>query len=164
MRGNDERVFDISFECTAANNGRMRNDITVRMRQPELAVYSLATDEGSFHGGDSSAPPPLALFSAGLAGCLMTQIRAFSKRLRVTVKSINVTGNFEWRCRQMGREPYVSEPVGFWLDIELETDAPLDEQVRLIEAAKKGCFVEQTLAMSNDIKHRLKTANGWRAV
>ena len=36
--------------------------------------FELATDEGPFHGGDGTAPPPLALFTAALTGCLMTPL------------------------------------------------------------------------------------------
>jgi len=33
--------------------------------------------------------------------------------------------------------------------------------LELVEAAKKGCFLEQTLGRENTIRHRIKTDGGW---
>lgn len=50
-----------------------------------------------------NAPPPLALFVAGLTGCIMTQIRAFAKRMDVPIDS---PAPFEkergWSIRHIG--------------------------------------------------------------
>ena len=164
MSESDEHSFAVTFTCDAVNEAKMRTDMVVRMIEPETAEFALATDEGGLHGGAGTAPTPLMLFAGGLTACLMTQLRAFSRRLDVEVGRIALSTRLEWRARQQGRAPYVSEPVGFAIDIEIESDAPVAEQKRLIEAAKKGCFVEQTLMRPNTIAHRLKTAEGWRDV
>jgi hypothetical protein len=36
--------------------------------------------------------------------------------------------------------------------------------VRLVEAAKKGCFIEASLAEGVIVGHRLKAGDGWRDV
>ena len=46
----------------------MRNELTVDMISPLKETFELATDEGRFHGGDATAPPPLALFIASITG------------------------------------------------------------------------------------------------
>lgn len=153
--------FDVVFDCQARSTGKMRNDISVRMVEPFVESFEMATDEGPFHGGESSAPPPLAYFTAGLAGCIMTQIRAFAKRLRIPLDGVTVAARLHWRGEQVGRDPYVTGPVAFTLDIDLQTSAPVDDQLRLIAAAKKGCFIEQTLARPNSVGHRLKVGDGW---
>lgn len=33
----------------------------------------------------------------------------------------------------------------------------------VVQAARKGCFIEQTLGQANRITHRLKTPGGWVA-
>lgn len=157
----ETKSFDVTFECLATNAGRMRTDMTATMTAPDQQSFSLATDEGKFHGGDGSAPPPLALFAGGLASCLVTQLRAFSKRLRIPAGEITVTARLHWRGHQTGRDPYTTEPVGFELDIDLNSDAPVEDQLALIEAAKKGCFIEQTLARENHIAHRLRAGSDW---
>lgn len=157
----DIKHFEVVFDCEARSTGKMRNDIAVRMVEPFVETFEMATDEGPFHGGESSAPPPLAYFTAGLAGCIMTQIRAFAKRLRIPLDGVKVAARLHWRGEQVGRDPYVTAPVGFSLDIDLDTTASVDDQLRLIAAAKKGCFIEQTLAQSNTVDHRLKVGDGW---
>ena len=75
----------VTFTCHGQATGKMRNDLDVAMISPMVERFTLATDEGPFHGGDATAPPPLALFVGGLTGCIMTQLRAFAKRMDVEV-------------------------------------------------------------------------------
>lgn len=157
----DEKRHDVVFEGRGRSTGKMRNDIAVDFVTMGES-FELATDEGPFHGGDGTAPPPLALFTAALTGCLMTQIRAFSKRMGIPIRGVEVNARMHWRCMQQGSDPYVSEPVDFTLDVTLDTDASDRDQERLIEAARKGCFIEATLAKGVDVEHRLKVGDGWR--
>jgi uncharacterized OsmC-like protein len=156
-----ERVFDVVFTCDATNDGGMRTDMTARMVKPDVMEFSLASDEGAFHGGGGTAPTPLMLFAGGLSSCLMTQLRAFSKRLRIDAGRIELKTRLHWEGRQTGRDPYVTRPVSFEIDIEMDGSASEEERCRLIAAAKLGCFVEQTLVQANTIRHRLKTEEGW---
>ena len=68
-----EKTYDIEvkFTCNGQAVGKMRNELKVDMVSPIKESFHLATDEGSFHGGDATAPPPLALFIASLTGCIM---------------------------------------------------------------------------------------------
>lgn len=164
----DESVIDkdrlqVQFDCHGTATGKMRNDLAVTMQQPFKESFEMATDEGPFHGGDATAPPPLALFVGGLTGCIMTQIRAFAKRLGVTLNDLNVDVRVIWNWQKTGKT-YVTEPESFEIDIDI--DSPSDEAaiVELIEAAKKGCFIEQTLAQPNVVRHRYKAGNDWREV
>ena len=152
--------LDVVFTCTGQATGKMRNDLSVKMIEPMLEEFTLATDEGPFHGGDASAPPPLALFIGGLTGCIMTQIRAFAKRMDVVVTDLHVDCRIVWQWTPKDRI-YETGPKSFDLEITLDSPNPLEEQVALIQAARKGCFVEQTLGQSNTITHRLKTNDGF---
>ena len=51
----------VQFNCTGRAVGKMRNELAVEMVQPMHESFELATDEGPFHGGDATAPPPLAM-------------------------------------------------------------------------------------------------------
>lgn len=152
--------FDVIFEGVGRSSGKMRNDISVEWPMMNES-FELATDEGPFHGGDGTAPPPLALFTAALTGCLMTQIRAFSKRLKIDIRGVEVRSRLHWEGEQEGNEPYVTNPVGFSLDVTLDTDADAEDQRRLLNAAKKGCFLEQTLAKGLIVDHRLNVDGSW---
>ncbi|MEM9010008.1 MAG: OsmC family protein [Pseudomonadota bacterium] len=153
----------VQFDCRGKAVGKMRNELAVAMVQPWTETFELATDEGSFHGGDASAPPPLALFVGGLTGCIMTQIRAFGKRLGVTIADLEVDVRVQWDWQATGRT-YETAPRSFEIDVMLTSPDPMERQVELIEAAKKGCFIEQTLGRQNTIKHRLRDGDVWREV
>ena len=155
-----ETQFDVIFRGEGTASGRMRNDISVEFSTMKES-FELATDEGAFHGGEGSAPPPLALFTAALVGCVMTQIRAFSKRLKIPIGQVKVNATLHWEGRQRGREPYVTAPVGFALEIDLDSPAAAEDQLRLLAAAKAGCFIEQTLKQGIEVGHRLKISDAW---
>lgn len=151
----------VQFNCNGHATGKMRNDLNVMMKLPfEEGPFEMATDEGSFHGGDATAPPPLALFVAGLTGCIMTQIRAFAKRLKVTLTNLDVETRVVWDWEAKGKV-YETGPRSFEIDIFIESDDPIERQQELVAAAQKGCFIEQTLGQGNKIRHRLKTESGW---
>ncbi|MFZ3581790.1 OsmC-related (seleno)protein [Loktanella sp. DJP18] len=154
------KTFDVIFEGTGTASGKMRNDIHVTWPMMKES-FDLATDEGPFHGGDGTAPPPLALFTAALTGCLMTQIRAFAKRLKIDIGTVEVKARLHWTGEQVGNDPYVTAPVGFHLDIDLDSSASTADQLRLIAFAKKGCFIETTLMQGLSVGHRVKIDTDW---
>lgn len=152
---------EVRFDCAGQATGKMRNELAVTMVKPFEERFELASDEGAFHGGDASAPPPLALFVAGLTGCLMTQIRAFGKRLGVQVDDLRMDTRAIWTWEKDGRT-YRTAPDRFEIDIHLDAPVSDDDKAALIHAATKGCFLEQTLRQPNTIRHRLATADGFR--
>ena len=152
--------LDVVFTCSGQATGKMRNDLDVKMVSPIAESFTLATDEGAFHGGDASAPPPLALFIGGLTGCIMTQLRAFAKRMNVQIDDLSVDCKIVWRWTPKDRI-YETAPKSFDIDIHLDSPNPLEDQIALIAAAKKGCFVEQTLGQVNTVRHKLRTPDGF---
>jgi len=153
----------VTFTCEGRAVGKMRNELDVTMTEPMVERFSMATDEGPFHGGDATAPPPLALFIAGLTGCIMTQIRAFAKRMDVVVDDLTVNAEVCWQWTPKGRI-YETAPKSFHIDVLLDSPAPLEDQMALVQAARKGCFVEQTLGVANTITHRIKSGDGYVTV
>lgn len=153
----------VQFDCTGIAVGKMRNELDVRMVKPFEEHFELASDEGAFHGGDASAPPPLALFVGGLTGCIMTQLRAFAKRLGISLNDLKVDVRVQWDWEAMDRV-YETAPKSFEIDIYLDSDDPIDDQLRLVDAAKKGCFIEQTLGTANKVNHRLRRDDDWLLV
>ena len=63
---------EVQFDGHGTATGRMRNELAVAMVRPIREEFPLASDEGPFRGDDATAPPPLALFVAGLTGCIMS--------------------------------------------------------------------------------------------
>jgi uncharacterized OsmC-like protein len=152
--------FDVIFEAEGRNDAKFRNNVTVHKRLSHPVSVELPTDEGPGHGGDVTAPYPLAYFACGLTACVMTQLRAFSRRLNIPLTEFSVSARCHWQAEQRGRGPYESAPVGFLLDVDLGSDASEADKRRLIEAAAKGCFIEQSLKPGL-VKHRLKVGNDW---
>lgn len=155
--------FEVIFDAEGRNTAKFRNEIMVHMRGPHPVSVELPTDEGPYHGGDGTAPYPLAYFAAGLAACVMTQLRAFSRRLGIPVTEITVNTRCHWEAAQTGTAPYESAPVAFTMDIDLGGDASDADKRRLIAAAEKGCFVEQSLKPGL-VRHRLKVGGDWVAL
>ena len=137
-----------SARCaTRSGRGSHTSPPTASSSPPTRATSTAATRPPRRRSPCS--PPPLA-------GCFMTQLRAFSKRLDVPLHDLHVTGRARWIAHLDGpRKPYTTEPLGFELDVAVDSDADDDALVRLAEAAKKGCFIEQTLSRGNEIRHRL---------
>ena len=149
--------FNVTYELHGRSVGKMRNEVTGRQVEPSIEPeFNMASDEAGFHGGDGSAPLPLAYFCTGLITCLMTQIRAFSKRLEIKLEGVDVQATIKWKATSEGRNPYEASPVNFLLDVDMDSDASLEDQTRLLEAAKKGCFIEATLANPIPVNHRIK--------
>ena len=156
--------FEIVMNSKASSSGKMRCDVSVDLEGIPEGSYELATDEGSYLGGDGTAPPPLALFAAALSGCLMTQIRSFGRNLKIPVDAVRMNTVCRWQGTLSEDRTYSGLPVGFHLDIEVDSSAPLEDITRLINTAKQGCFIEQTLAVPNTITHRLKVDDGWISI
>lgn len=153
--------FRSVFDCEARAVGKFRSEMTVTLHQPEHLEWELASDEYGFQGGDGSAPVPMAYFMAGLTSCLMTQLRAFAKKLRIDIRDPKVSCHAEWEATARGRDPYVAMPQSVHMDIDFESDASVADRLRLIEAAKGGCFIEAIVREPNIITHRLNTEQGW---
>lgn len=152
--------FKVIFEAEGRNTAKFRNDITVYLRGQHPVSVELPTDEGPYHGGDGTAPYPLAYFASALTACVMTQLRAFSRQLEIPLTTIAVNTRLHWEARQRGAAPYESAPIGFALDLDLGGGASVDDKKRLIAAAAKGCFVEQSLK-PGIVEHRLKVGDAW---
>ena len=153
--------FEVIFDVEARNTARFRNDIIVHLRSQHPATVELPT--GPKHGGDGTAPYPLAYFASGLTACVMTQLRAFSRGLDIPLTTIAINTRLHWQAQQRGNAPYESAPVAFTMDIDLGGGASTTDKQRLIDAAAKGCFVEQSLK-PGVVKHRLKVGDDWVAV
>ena len=156
-----ETRFEVAFEATGKSVGKMRNEVTISWVDGTEGPWEMATDEGGFHGGENTAPPPLVYFATAFTGCIMTQLRAFSRRMQIPIDGVTVTARFAWEGTQTGRAPYVTGPKGFGFDIDFDSSAPSADLVRLVEAAKKGCFIDQTLAVANNVGHRVKIDGDW---
>ena len=161
MTSTDEDIkkFDIEFGVEAKATGKMRTEAVVTLKGGG-EQWEMASDEGGFHGGDGTAPLPLAYFAMGTTSCLMTQFRAFAKRLRLTVDDVEMSSRFCWQAVQKGRAPYKGVPLSIDIDIKVKSDEAPDDLVNLVKTAQEGCFVEQIILKGFPIGHRLQVNGG----
>ena len=136
----NNKSFTLKFTGNATNKGSMRNDIDVSFESMN-ETFKLATDEGTFHGGKGTAPPPLALFTASLCGCIMTQIKAFGKKLKIEVNEIEIDASMEWQGEVLEEGPYKASCDGYNLDIDIISEEPIERKKKLLEAAINGCLL-----------------------
>ena len=61
MNDNAIKSFDVVLEAEGKSSGKMRNEVIVTLGR-DGSTFDMATDESSIHGGEDSAPPPLAYF------------------------------------------------------------------------------------------------------
>ncbi|MGS4944711.1 OsmC-related (seleno)protein [Meridianimarinicoccus sp. RP-17] len=155
-----DKVFDVVFTSHGVCVGKMRNEVTNTAHQPFQVSRMLATDEGKFQGGEDTSPTPLEFFLTGLVGCLMTQIRVFGRRMKVEFDDLEVTCDARWVAHKGDIGPYEASPVGFDIGITMNSDAPEPDIHKLIEASRRACFVEATLAQANEITHSLRINAG----
>ena len=158
----NNKSFTLKFTGNATNKGSMRNDIDVSFESMN-ETFKLTTDEGAFHGGKGTAPPPLALFTASLCGCIMTQIKAFGKKLKIEVKEIEIDASMEWQGQVLEEGPYKASCDGYNLDIDIISKEPIERKKKLLEAAINGCFIEASLK-PGIVKHRLKYKENWLSI
>ena len=158
----NNKLFTLKFTGNATNKGSMRNDIDVSFESMN-ETFKLATDEGAFHGGKGTAPPPLALFTASLCGCIMTQIKAFGKKLKIEVNEIEIDASMEWQGEVLEEGPYKASCDGYNLDIDIISEETIERKKKLLEAAINGCFIEASLK-PGIVKHRLKDEENWLSV
>jgi uncharacterized OsmC-like protein len=84
----------------------------------------------------------------------------FAKRMDVSLEDLKVDTRVVWDWQVKGRI-YETAPHSFEIDVMIDSEDAPEKVIALIEAAKKGCFLEQTLGRSNTIRHRMKTGQGW---
>jgi uncharacterized OsmC-like protein len=150
-----KKVFDVVFESEGRCVGKLRNEVTNTARKPFRVSRMLATDEGKFQGGEDTAPTPLEFFLTGLVGCLMTQIRVFARHKKIELRDLTVTCRAHWEAVADPDVPYAARAVGFEIDVALDSDAPEESLRSLVDGARRGCFVEATLAQRNELRHTL---------
>lgn len=86
----------------------------------------------------------------------MTQVRVFSRKMRIPIAAVTVDCRAHWRAMRDDLAPFPGLPVGFEMDVDVTTDESPERVAALVNAARRGCFVEQTLGQANAVTHRLR--------
>lgn len=104
--------------------------------------FAVVADEPESVGGTGTGPQPTELLLASIASCftLAVAYSAAKRDVRLDDLTVDVTGTYEGpRFRAFRIEVHAAEPGG-------------DELARLVEAAKRVCYVTRTLADPPEIE------------
>lgn len=63
----DKLDLGVQVRVNAEDLGNQKKQAIVSLESPEGSTWSITCDEGAYLGGEDTAPPPLAYFSAGIA-------------------------------------------------------------------------------------------------
>jgi hypothetical protein len=65
LQPQQDRELKVSLQAESLEGMKKRAIVT--LEQPEGSTFSIICDEGAYLGGEDTAPPPLAYFSAAIA-------------------------------------------------------------------------------------------------
>lgn len=152
--------YELVFDAHAHNTSGFRSEITVYRRGREVEEFDLPCDEGAIVGGGGTAPWPLCYFASGFTGCLVTHLRMFADRLKIDIGEISVNTRCNWKARQSTDATYDAMPIAFTMEVDFSGSASNDEKRRVVDVARKGCFVEQSLK-PEILNYKLKLDGEW---
>ena len=87
----NNKSFTLKFTGNATNKGSMRNDIDVSFESMN-ETFKLATDEGAFHGGNGTAPPPLVPMAYEMPDIIVDHVTTNSGRSIIGAKGAGEAG------------------------------------------------------------------------
>lgn len=114
----------------------------------EARQFSVHIDEPPKYHGEDTGMMPTELFLCSLASCFCLALVYAANKKRVEVKDmrVNVVGETDIRNLIFSR-----------LIVEVESSLPSKSLDKIIDLAKKYCFVSNTVAQSCPIEYTIKT-------
>lgn len=137
---------EVVLRVEAESLENMRKRATVRVDQPKGSTFEIICDEGPYLGGDDSAPPPLAYYSASIAFCLLTQLSRYATVKKLNIKSMKLAQ--ETRFAMEGsvlQGTLEGRGIEVVTHLDIESDEPEEVLRQMIEVGKNSCFVHQSI-------------------
>lgn len=117
--------------------------------------FELIVDEPQVLGGEDSAANPVEYLLAGYAGCLNVVFNLVAKEMQIEIKKleINIDGNINPE-KFLGISE--TERAGFKdinVDVKIETSAPKEQELELINTVKNRCPINDNLSNPTPINY-----------
>ena len=80
--------------------------------------------------------------------------------MKIEVSDLNIKTKVTWNWKKV-EDIYETSPEKFEMNIYIDSPESIEKVKSLIQASKKGCFIEQTLSQKNTINHKLKIEDKW---
>jgi putative redox protein len=124
-----------------SSSDSLRQEIIVNGR------HVVVTDEPESLGGEDTAPTPLDLLAAALAGCVVTTIRMFARRQGWELDEVETEVSLDTNVR----------PARCTIAVRLP-DGLSESQRRKLEHVAKACAVHRTLQRGVGFEHAIELA------
>ncbi len=108
---------------------------------------TIISDQAEQYGGEGTGPMPSELLLWSLASCLGQSIAYIAKKKRVEIKNLKleVKGKKDMDDFRYGE-----------IGVLVSGDMPPDELNKMLELAKKYCFVSNTLAQGITVDYKVE--------
>jgi hypothetical protein len=136
-------IRDVCGEGRSIGNGLYETHTWLNL--PGNAHYKITSDES----GEAAAPSGLALASAGISFCYMTQLARYIENMKMNIRAV----------RLVQYNPYiagahaVAEPIDTHLF--LNGDAPEETHLQLLTIAARTCYLHAAAKTPNEPKLRI---------
>jgi putative redox protein len=141
-RGASASIPPMSHHASVTSSSdTLRQEIVVDGR------HLVLTDEPESLGGEDTAPTPLDLLAAALAGCVVTTIRMFARRQGWRLDELSADVSLDTSVRPARCEIAVRLPEGL-----------SETQWRRLEHVARACAVHRTLERGMEFEHSIAFA------
>jgi uncharacterized OsmC-like protein len=90
------------------------------------SAWRLASDEGAYFGGTDLAPPPLGIFSAGVAASYVTELLALAARRSIPLRALRLTQDSVYTTEGSALRGTIAGGA-LPIDVLVEADTPADD-------------------------------------
>lgn len=137
---------EVVLVVDAESLDNMRKAATVSVEHPQGSTFRIICDEGPYLGGDDSAPPPLAYYSASIAFCLLTQLSRYAAIKKLKIKKMRLSQETRFSIEGsaiqgslMGKGECVITHV------DIESDEPEEAICEMLRVGQNSCFIMQSI-------------------
>lgn len=136
-------IRNVHGEGASLANGLYECDTWLGM--PGTSHFKLTSDES----GDAAAPSGLALLSAGISFCYMTQLARYIENMKMNIRAVRLVQFSPYHAGAKG----VAEPVDTHLF--LNGEAPEETHLQLLTIAARTCYLHAAAKSPTEPKLRI---------
>ena len=137
---------EVVLHVEAESLDNMRKRAEVRVEQPSGSTFEIICDEGPYLGGDDSAPPPLAYYSASLAFCLLTQLSRYASIKKLEISKMRLSQETRFAMEgSVAKGSLSGRGVEVVTQLDIESEESSEAIQRMIEVGEQSCFVHQSV-------------------
>ena len=139
----DQRGIRVAGRASAFDMASLRFNVQTGLMTPAGSRFGFATDEAA--GSGAAAPSGLALLSAGIAFCYMTQLLRYAEYLKYRVRAIRVVQYAPYRVEDRGGAMLGGGAGPVDTHLFLHGDEPDDVMQKLLVVGARTCYLHAAL-------------------